>query len=349
MIITFERDHVPGDVTAVCDRISGAGDLTPVVENGKTYTVVAVIGDINGRCETLIEQLGAMRGVAGVQRIGKKYQLAARKHPDQQTIVDVGHGVQIGGDRLAIVAGPCSIESEVQLHTIAQAVKNAGAHILRAGAFKPRTSPRDFQGLGEDGLKMLRDIGDEFGMPTQTEVMAPHQVDMVADHADILQIGTRNMQNYDLLKAVGQTRKPVVLKRGMSATIPEWLSAAEYILDGGNPHVVLCERGIRTFDSTMTRNTADVAAIPVLHGESHLPVMFDPSHAVGKRKHIADTALAGVAAGADALHLEVHHQPELALSDGDQSLLPEQFALLVQQMNIMREARMRCRALRMEG
>lgn len=348
MIITFERDHAPGDVTAVCDRITSTGELTPVVENGASYTIVAVIGDINGRCDTLISQLGAMDGVADVRRIGKKYQLAARKHVDQQTVVDVGNDVQIGGDQLAIVAGPCSIESEEQLRAIAEAVKEAGAHILRGGAFKPRTNPRDFQGLGEDGLRMLRDIGGEFGMSTQTEVMTPHQVDTVADHADIMQIGTRNMQNYDLLRAVGQTRKPVVLKRGMSATIPEWLNAAEYILNEGNPNVILCERGIRTFDSTMTRNTADVAAIPVIHGESHLPIMFDPSHAVGKRKPIPDVALAGVAAGADSLHLEVHDHPEKALSDGAQSLLPEQFALLVQQMNIMREARMRCRDLQMQ-
>lgn len=337
---------MPDDVEAICRRVARVGDLTPVVENGETYTVVAVIGDINGRCETLISQLGAMSGVAEVRRIGKKYQLAARKHADQQTIVAVGHGVQIGSEKLAIVGGPCSIESEEQLRTIALAVRDAGAHILRGGAFKPRTSPRDFQGLGDDGLKILHDVGGELGMPTQTEVMAPHQVDTVADYADILQIGTRNMQNYDLLKAVGETRRPVVLKRGMSAKIPEWLCAAEYILDRGNPNVILCERGIRTFDDTMTRNTADVAAIPVLRSESHLPVMFDPSHAVGKTTPIPDVALAGVAAGADALHIEVHHNPAEAFSDGQQSLRPEEFALLVQQMHIMREARMRCCALR---
>ncbi|PIQ76880.1 3-deoxy-7-phosphoheptulonate synthase [Candidatus Peregrinibacteria bacterium CG10_big_fil_rev_8_21_14_0_10_49_24] len=341
MLVKFERDHTPDQVEAVCSKIASVEGLRPDVDIGAVHTIITVVGEINGRCETLMHQIQAMPGVAAAERIGRPYQLAARKDSSQHTVVDVGNGIEIGGGKLAIVAGPCSIESEEQLRTIAEGVSRAGAHILRGGAFKPRTNPRSFEGLKEDGLKMLRDIGGEFGMPTQTEVMEPGKVDVVADHADILQIGTRNMQNYDLLKAVGQTRKPVVLKRGMSAKIPEWLSAAEYILDGGNKNVILCERGIRTFDDTMTRNTADVAAIPVLKHESHLPTMFDPSHAVGKTRLVSDVALAGVAAGADSIHVEVHHKPEEALSDGQQSLRIDQFEALMQEIQIMEEARRR--------
>lgn len=347
MLIRLEAGHSDAHVDAVCDKIRSQAGLTPDVDRGASYTIVTVVGNINGRCQTLMDQLQAMPGVASVERIGKPYQLAARKDPDQQTVVQVGNGIEIGGGRLVVVAGPCSIESEGQLRTIAAGVRASGAHILRGGAFKPRTNPRGFEGLGEDGLKMLRDIGGELGMPTQTEVMEPGKVDLVADHADILQIGTRNMQNFDLLKAVGQTQKPVVLKRGMSATVPEWLSAAEYVLDGGNRNVILCERGIRTFDSTMTRNTADVAAIPVVRQESHLPMMFDPSHAAGKTRFIPDLALAGVAAGADSIHLEVHHRPEEALSDGQQSLKLEQFASLMRQMEVMHRARREIEELRL--
>lgn len=334
-------------IQTVCDRITQEPGLTPHIERGVALTVIAVIGNVNGRCQILLDQLQSMPGVTEVQRIGKPYQLAALKDDRLRTVVDVGNGVRIGnGEPLAIVAGPCSIESEVQLRTIAQAVRAAGGTILRGGAYKPRTAPRCFEGLGEDGLKMLRDIGVELDMPTQTEVMRPDLVELVAEHASILQVGARNMQNFDLLKAVGDVRKPVVLKRGLAATIDDLLCAAEHILDRGNPNVILCERGIKTFEDH-TRNTATIASIPAIHGLSHLPVMFDPSHGVGKRQWIPDVAIAGVAAGADSLHLEVHHQPEKALSDGPQSLLPDQFALLVQQMRIIEEARNQCLALHM--
>lgn len=345
MLITLKPDHTDGDLKEVHEKILGQEGLRPHVEQGVKHTIITVVGQINGRFETLMQQLESMSGVASVTRIGKDYQMVAKKGSDHKSTVDVGNDVKIGNGELVIVAGPCSIEYEQQLRTIAESVKEAGAHILRGGAFKPRTSPRNFEGLGEDALKMLRDIGGENNMPTQTEVMTPSKVDLVADYTDILQIGTRNMQNFDLLKAVGETRKPTVLKRGMSATITEWLCAAEYLLEGGNNNVILCERGIRTFDTTKTRNTTDIAAIPVLREETHLPNMFDPSHGVGKRNLIPDVALAGVAAGADSIHLEVHNDPANALSDGPQALLPEQFAKLVRQMQIMHEARKACQGI----
>lgn len=252
-----------------------------------------------------------------------------RCHPEG-TVVHIGN-VQIGGPELVVMAGPCSVENEEQLHIIADAVAQHGAKILRGGAFKPRTSPYSFQGLGEQGLRWLRAAGDAHGLLVVTEVLDPRYVELVAAYADILQIGARNMQNFALLREVGVSTKPVLLKRGFAATLEEFLMAAEYILSAGNPSVMLCERGIRTF-SDHVRFTLDIGIIPALKEVSHLPVIVDPSHAAGAREKVIPLALAGIAAGADGLIVEVHHNPEQALSDGAQSLLPEQFALLTEQL-----------------
>ena len=253
--------------------------------------------------------------------------LTSKKHPDEQSVINVG-GVQIGGPELVFIAGPCSIESIEQIRTVARAVKGH-AHILRGGAFKPRTSPYSFQGLAEEGLAMLQAAAAEVGMPTVSEVVSPEDVDLVAAYVDMLQIGARNMQNYALLRKVGQCQKPILLKRGLAATIEEWLLSAEYIMSAGNPKVVLCERGIRTFE-TLTRNTLDISAVPIIKHLSHLPIIIDPSHAAGRWNLVEPLALAAVAAGADGLMIEVHPHPEDALSDGPQSLLPERYCRLVE-------------------
>jgi 3-deoxy-7-phosphoheptulonate synthase len=273
--------------------------------------------------------------VENVVAILKPFKLASREfHPADSTI-EV-KGVRIGGGHLAMIAGPCAIEGEERLLAIAEAVRDAGANILRGGAFKPRTSPYSFQGLGEDGLKMLRAAGDRFGMPTVTEVMDPRQVDLVERYADMLQIGARNMQNFDLLKEVGRTRKPVLLKRGMAATVKDFLMSAEYILAQGNLKVILCERGVRTFEDS-TRNMLDLAAVPNVKGQSHLPIIVDPTHATGRPDLVPAMALAAVAAGADGVHIEVHNCPEQALSDGPQALLPAQYAAVMEQIRQVAE------------
>lgn len=253
--------------------------------------------------------------------------LAGRTHALEKSVINVG-GVAIGGGQPVFIAGPCSIESLAQIRAVAHAVQGY-AHILRGGAFKPRTSPYSFQGLAEEGLAMLQAAGREVGMPTVSEVVSPEDVDLVAEYVDMLQIGARNMQNYPLLRKVGRLRKPVLLKRGMAATIEEWLLSAEYIMSEGNPNVVLCERGIRTFE-TLTRNTLDISAVPLVRELSHLPVVVDPSHAAGKWNLVEPLALAAIAAGADGLMVEVHPRPETALSDGPQSLLPERYCQLVE-------------------
>jgi 3-deoxy-7-phosphoheptulonate synthase len=258
------------------------------------------------------------------------FKLASLEAHPQPTVIDVG-GVKIGGGSLAMIAGPCAVESAEQLDTIAAAVKRAGANILRGGAFKPRTSPYSFQGLGVEGLKILRETGDRYGLPVVTEVMDPRRVEVVCQYADMLQIGARNMQNFALLTEVGLTDKPVLLKRGMSATIKDLLMSAEYIIAQGNGAVVLCERGVKGFDDE-TRNLYDVAAVPVSKSMSHLPIIVDPSHATGRPDIIPACALAGVAAGADGVHIEVHHNPEMALSDGAQALLPDRYSELVAQI-----------------
>jgi len=295
------------------------------VSRGIDRTVIGIIGKFE---PTLAEQLRQMKGIENVVRISKSYKLASRDfHPDD-TIIDI-KGVQIGGDELIVMGGPCAVESPQQIDEIARIVKAAGGQVLRGGAFKPRTGPYSFQGIGVEGLEMMAEAGRKHGLLTITEVMTPEYVDIVAEYADILQIGTRNMQNFDLLRKVGTTRKPVLLKRGFSATYDELLNAAEYILAGGNPNVMLCERGIRTFE-TYTRNTLDLTAIPVLQQLSHLPVIADPSHGTGRRELVETMSKAAVAAGANGLIIEMHTDPDNSMTgDGVQSLFPDQFANLL--------------------
>jgi 3-deoxy-7-phosphoheptulonate synthase len=298
--------------------------LTPHENRGGTRVVVAILGDGGPRGERLADRLGAMPGVESVNPSNRPFKLASRQfHPDD-TVVRVGD-VAIGDGSFTIVAGPCAVESREQLLETALAVKAAGASVLRGGAFKPRTSPYAFQGLGLAGLRFLAEARELTGLPVVTEVMEPGQVEHVAEYADILQIGARNMQNYSLLMAVGRTGRPILLKRGLSGTIEEWLMAAEYILSAGNPNVVLCERGIRTFE-TYTRNTLDLAAVPLLHQLTHLPVVIDPSHATGKRWLVGPLALGAAAVGADGILVEVHPRPDEALSDGEQSVTLAQFS-----------------------
>ena len=273
-------------------------------------------------------------GIPGVKDtipITRPYKLVSRETQPEDTVITVG-GVAIGNGHLTIMAGPCAIESETQALTIAEKVKAAGAHIFRGGAFKPRTSPYSFQGLGEEGLKILAKVRETTGMPVVTEVMDDETFDLVESYTDIIQIGTRNMQNFSLLKRAGHSRKPVFLKRGLAATVDEWLMAAEYILEGGNTRVILCERGVRTFVNH-SRNTLDVSAVPVVRKESHLPIIIDPSHAAGRRDQVIPLSRAAVAVGAHGLMVEVHHEPEKAMSDGAQSLYPEQFAALCRQVD----------------
>ena len=341
MFVKLSPTATDDQIDAVCEKITSAPGvaLQARVDQGAKHNIVSVIGTVNGGCEMLMAQLQAMDGVDGVTRIGKPYQIAARKAPEQKTVVDVGHGTTIGGHTLALVAGPCSIESYEQLSTIAHHVKASGAQILRGGAFKPRTAPRAFEGLGVEGLKMLDAVGKEQDMSTQTEVMEPDKVELVASWADILQIGARNMQNFNLLKAVGDTKHPVVLKRGPAASVDEWLCAAEHILDRGNNNVILCARGIVGIDKQHTRNTSDVVDMRVAQKLSHLPMMWDPSHAVGKPDLIPDAALAGVGQGIDALHIEVHHDPTNAKTDGQQALRPHEYDLLVRRAQVIHDAR----------
>ncbi len=263
-------------------------------------------------------------------KISDKIRLASKQSPDHRTIVEVGPH-KVGGEQIVVIAGPCSVESRDQLMETARIAKEAGCHMLRGGAFKPRTLPYSFQGLGEEGLEMLAEARDETGLPVVTEVLAPGDVELVESYADVLQIGARNMQNYPLLRRVGSSEKPVLLKRGMAATMEEWLGCAEYILNEGNQNVILCERGVRGFNK-VTRNTLDVSAVPVIHQSSHLPVVIDPSHGTGVRSLVTPMALAGVAAGADGVMVEVHPRPEEALSDGAQSLRPPELTELMEQI-----------------
>jgi 3-deoxy-7-phosphoheptulonate synthase len=278
----------------------------------------------------------ALPGVMEVQRISKPYKLASRQFHEQDSVFDF-NGFRVGGAELPIIAGPCSVESRAQIIEIAHAVKEAGANALRGGVFKPRTSPYAFQGLGEEGLKYMAEAREQTGLPIVTEVMAVSQIAMMENYVDIFQLGARNMQNFNLLRALGETRIPVLFKRGMSATIEEMLMASEYILSGGNTNVILCERGIRTFE-TATRNTTDINAIPVLKELTHLPIVIDPSHSTGDAKYVSAIAKAGVAAGADGVIVEVHQDPAHAVSDGKQSLTPEAFAKMVKQVKAVAEA-----------
>ncbi len=320
MIIVMKSSATQQDIDHVIERVEKLG-LKTMLSRGIERTIIGVIGD-----ESLLlgQPIEAFPGVEKVMPVMAPYKLVSREFKPESTVIRFPNGVEIGGDKIVVMAGPCSIENIDLLRDIAKAVKKDGALILRGGAFKPRTSPYAFQGLGEEGLKYMRQVADELGLLTITEVMEPRQVELVASYADILQIGARNMQNFNLLKEVGRIKKPVMLKRGLCATIKEWLMSAEYILKEGNFEVILCERGIRTFEE-YTRNTLDINAIPAVKQLSHLPVIVDPSHGTGKRSLIKSVSMAAIAAGADGLMIEVHTNPEEALSDGAQSLTPELF------------------------
>ena len=328
MIIVLRQDITQKQKDEIKSLLKENGLIIKEIK-GKEDTVLGAVG-VNRMDPRQIE---LMDGVASVVPISKPYKLASRELKKEDTIVRVGD-VRIGGNRVVMMAGPCAVESEKQIMEIAETVRRAGAVILRGGAFKPRTSPYSFQGLGEEGLKYLRKAGDEFGMPVTTEVVSPKDVEMMAGYIDMFQIGARNMQNFELLKELGKTHKPILLKRGMAATIEEWLMSAEYIMSEGNTDIILCERGIRTFEP-YTRNTLDLSAIPVLRELTHLPILVDPSHASGRAKLVLPLSLASVGAGADGLEIEVHNDPLHALSDGAQSLRPEQFDDLVRRIDVL--------------
>jgi 3-deoxy-7-phosphoheptulonate synthase len=331
MIIVLRPDSTQEQLDHLLAHIKEIG-LQAHLSKGEVRTIIGVIGDED---KVRAEPLAAIPGVEQVLPILKPFKLASREFHRADSVVQVGK-VKIGGGHLGMIAGPCAVEGYEILDEIAGKVRAAGANILRGGAFKPRTSPYSFQGLGERGLKILRDVGDKHGMPVLTEIMDPRQVDLVNKYADMFQVGARNMQNFDLLKEVGQTRKPVLLKRGMSATVKDLLMSAEYILSGGNKDVVLCERGIRSFEDS-TRNMLDMSAVPNVKGQSHLPIIVDPSHATGRPDLIPSMARAAVAASADGVHIEVHSCPEKALSDGAQALLPNQYEAVMKDMRRLAE------------
>jgi 3-deoxy-7-phosphoheptulonate synthase len=331
MVVVMEERATESQIEQVVARLVELG-MDVHRSTGATRTVLGVVGQTRPD-PGLIEVLD---GVHEVVRISEPYKLASRTFRPEGTVVSVGD-VRIGGDEVIVMAGPCSAENENQVHATAAAVRRAGAKIFRGGAFKPRSSPYSFQGLGEEGLRMLRDASNAENMKLVTEVMDASQIQVIDKYADMFQLGARNMQNFTLLRELGHTRKPVLLKRGISATIEEWLLSAEYILSGGNTDVILCERGIRTFE-TATRNTFDISAIPVVKKLSHLPIVADPSHGAGRRDMVAPMARAAVAAGADGLIIEVHCDPDHALSDGAQSMFPPQFDRLMAELRIIAPA-----------
>jgi 3-deoxy-7-phosphoheptulonate synthase len=326
MIIVMKQHAPRAQVKRVTERVEELG-LRTHLSQGEERTIIGIIGDER---PVNLEMFERMDGVERVIRVLQPFKLASRDFRPEDTVVTV-NGTKIGGRQVVVMAGPCAVEDRVQMREAAQSIKEAGVQILRGGAFKPRTSPYSFQGLGQEGLEILVEVSEEFGLAIVTEVMAPEDVPLVAAHADILQIGTRNMQNYALLHAVGESGKPVLLKRGMMSTLQELLMSAEYVLSHGNHRVMLCERGIRTFE-TYTRNTFDINAIPALKGLTHLPVVADPSHGTGKWELVPAVSKAAVAAGADGLIVEVHPHPSRAMSDGAQSLKPEAFARLVNEL-----------------
>jgi 3-deoxy-7-phosphoheptulonate synthase len=328
MIVVMKAGSQDKEIDVVMDRLQALG-LQGHLSKGVERTVIGVVG-VTSAMPDLRERLELVPGVSEVVPISKPFKLSSREFEPENTVIDVG-GVKIGGNELVVIAGPCAAETRDQVMSTARAVKAAGAKILRGGAFKPSTSPYSFRGLGEEGLKLLAEAKQENGMPLITEVLTPQDVDLVVKYADILQVGARNMQNFILLDEVGQAKKPVMLKRGLSATIQEWLLAAEYILAQGNRQLILCERGIRTYE-TYTRNTMDVSAIPIVHKETHLPIIADPSHGTGKWHLVMPMALASVAAGADGLMIEVHPTPDTALKDGAQSLTFDHFGELMRRV-----------------
>jgi len=322
MIVVMNADATLSQVSQVIQRIESLG-MTPHPSRGEHQTVIGIVGIIDGSRKDELDHLDQMPGVEKTIRITRPFKLVNREFKVEPTVIRV-NGLSIGGEDFAVMAGPCAVESAEQMRSTAWAVRGAGARILRGGAFKPRTSPYSFQGLGEEGLKILRAAKRETGLPVVTEVVSPKLVSLVCEYADILQVGARNMQNYALLEAVGKVRKPVLLKRGMMSTIEELLLAAEYIVSNGNKEVMLCERGIRTFE-TATRSTLDISAVPVIKQSSHLPVIVGPSHATGKRSYVGAVSKAALAAGADGLIVEVHPSPETAAVDGAQSLSFDEF------------------------
>jgi 3-deoxy-7-phosphoheptulonate synthase len=333
MIIIMHPEATPFEIDNVVAEVETKGWQTHLSQ-GSGETIIG----LQGHGQHLDPfQLGQLPGVRDTMAITQKFKLSSRAFRPENTSFNIGD-VTIGGDCLVVIAGPCSVESREQLLETAYAVKEAGATLLRGGAYKPRTSPYSFQGLGEQGLRLLAEAREITGLRVVTEVMSPTKVPLVSVYADVLQIGARNMQNYDLLNAVGRAQKPVLLKRGMSATIEDLLMAAEYILSHGNNQVMLCERGIRTFDNKYARNTFDVNAIPMLKELTHLPIIADPSHGVGVRRHVKPVTLAGIAAGADGLIIEVHPNPDQATSDGAQSLTLSQFSELMTQVSAMAKA-----------
>ena len=333
MVVVMQPEAGEEQVQNVIDHLVSLGfDI-----HRSTGASQTVLGAVGVRPDFDTRDIELLPGVREVVRITQPYKLASRAFRPEGTVVKLPRGVSIGGTEVIVAAGPCAVESAEQIESIAAAVAKAGARILRGGAFKPRSSPYSFQGLGEEGLRLLRAAGDRHNLDVVSEVMDPSQIALMLPYVDILQVGARNMQNYHLLRALGTVSKPVLLKRGMSATIEEWLLSAEYIMSGGNYNVILCERGIRTFE-TYTRNTLDIAAIPVVQKLSHLPILADPSHGTGRRDKVPPMARAAVAAGADGLLLEVHNDPEHALSDGAQSLHFQQFEQLMEQLRLIAPA-----------
>lgn len=326
MIIVLKKDASQETIEHVVEKIKSAG-LAVHISKGKERTIIGAIGDESVLVSKALE---ALPGVESVMPIMKPYKLVSREFRKESSVIDIG-GVKIGDTEIQVIAGPCSVESRDSLVDCARLVKAAGARILRGGAFKPRTSPYDFQGLGTDGLKLLAEARKETGLPIISELMDPRDTELMCEYVDIIQIGARNMQNFRLLMEVGKAGKPVLLKRGLSATLKEFLMSAEYIASQGNSNIILCERGIRTFE-TATRNTLDLSAVPVLKEETHLPIFIDPSHSAGRWNLVAPLAKAAIAVGADGLMIEVHTDPENALCDGAQSLKPSKFARLMDEM-----------------
>jgi 3-deoxy-7-phosphoheptulonate synthase len=335
MLFNMRGEATDQEINHIVARIKECGYEAHLIR-GKERTVIGVVGN-SGRHRSELEALSSAPGVEDIVKISHPFKLASRSMRPEGTLVDLGKGVIVGGKEIVVAAGPCAVESREQIFDVAARVAKADAKLLRGGAYKPRTSPYSFQGMGEDGLKLLREAADKNGLLVVTEVMDPSQIEVMLPYVDVMQVGARNMQNYHLLRALGETQKAVLLKRGMSATIEELLLCAEYIMAGGNYKVILCERGIRTFD-TYLRNTLDIAAIPVIKSLSHLPIFADPSHGTGRRDKVAPMARAAVAAGADGLIIEVHPDPERALSDGVQSLYPDQFAQLMSEIRAIAPA-----------
>lgn len=332
MVVVLEKNVTEEQVENIIKHLEDFGfDV-----HKSTGVEQIVLGAIGVKPDFDIRKVKILDGVFDVHRITEPFKLASRSFHKENTIVKI-KDVEIGGNEVVVMAGPCSVECEEQVFNLAEVVKSEGGRILRGGAFKPRTSPYSFQGLGEEGLKLLRQAADQYNLLVITEVMQIEQIDLVGKYADIFQIGARNMQNYPFLKELGKTQIPVMLKRGLAATIEEWMMSAEYIISSGNKNVILCERGIRTFE-TYTRNTFDLSAVPVVHKKSHLPICADPSHATGYRDQVIPMARAAVAAGADAIMVEIHNDPEKALSDGPQSLYPEQYKMMMKEIRAIANA-----------